>query len=287
MKLSIIIPSFNAAGTIGEQLEALANQSWSDPWEVIVADNGSTDETPAIVERYKKRLPQLRFVDASCKKGAGHARNIGAQAATGEALLFCDADDVVGDGWLAAMGQALARYDFVASRFEPNRLNDPQTLRGITCSQQDGLQSYSYPPYLPHSGGCGLGVKRAIHEAVGGFDESLLRLQDTDYCWRIQLAGTELHFIPQAVMHIRYRPKANDAYRQARLWGEYNVLLYKRYRPLGMPKLSWKKSLRAWLRLLQRLPQLWHPEQREKWLWQFAWRLGRVQGSIKYRVFGL
>jgi GT2 family glycosyltransferase len=203
---------------------------------------------------------------------------VGARAATNEALLFCDDDDVVGSGWLAAIGQALTRHDFVASRFEPYKLNSLWTLKSRTCPQQNGLQSYQYPPYLPHSSASGLGVKRAIHEAVGGFDESLLRLQDTDYCWKIQLSGTPLHFIPEALLHYRYRRTSGEIYHQADLWGEYNVLLYKRYRPLGMPELSWKKGLRAWLRLVQRLPHLWDPEQREKWLWQFSWRLGRMRG---------
>lgn len=70
---------------------------------------------------------------------------------------------------------------------------------------------------------------RVLHEAVGGFDESLPYLHDTDYCWRIQLAGTELHFVPEAVVHIRTRHTLPGIFRQARNWAEYNVLMYKRY----------------------------------------------------------
>lgn len=53
MKLSVIIPCFNAANTIAVQLEALAQKHWCESWEVIVSDNGSTDETVAIVEQYQ------------------------------------------------------------------------------------------------------------------------------------------------------------------------------------------------------------------------------------------
>src|SRR6266545_10527 len=108
MKLSVVVPCFNSAKTIAIQLEALANQTWSEPWEVIVADNGSTDSSVAIAESYKKRLPHLRIVDASDRRGAGHARNVGAAAAAGDLLAFCDADDEVAPGWLSAMGQALS-----------------------------------------------------------------------------------------------------------------------------------------------------------------------------------
>ena len=112
MKLSVIIPCLNAANTIAVQLDALAAQQWDQPWEVIVADNGSTDDSIAIIERYKTTLPHLRIADASARRGQPYALNVGAMAATGEALAFCDADDEVAPGWLSAMGEALSKHDF-------------------------------------------------------------------------------------------------------------------------------------------------------------------------------
>jgi glycosyltransferase involved in cell wall biosynthesis len=287
VKLSVIIPCLNAAVTIATQLEALASQAWSEPWEVIIADNGSTDETLQIVERYRERLPNLRVVDASDRRGAAHARNIGAHAALGDVFAFCDADDEVAPGWVAAMGKALSKYDFVASRFDIEKLNAAWVCRGHWNPQRDGIQQYRYPPYLPHAGGSGLGVKRVHHEAVGGFDESLTRLEDTDYCWRIQLTGPELHFVPDAVVHVRYRDTLRGSFRQARLWGEYNVLLYKRYQPWGMPKLSWKDGVIGWKRLLKGLPRISSRASLTMWVRRFAWRIGRLQGCIKYRVVAL
>jgi len=287
MRLSVIVPCFNAASTIAAQLEALANQCWSEPWEVIIADNGSTDGTLAVTERYKERIPNFRVVNATEKRGAAHARNVGARAAMSELLAFCDADDEVAPGWVAAIGNALTKYDFVASRFEPEKLNQSWVLRSHGCPQQHGLQEYKYPPFLPHAGGCGLGIKRSLHEAIGGFDETILQLQDTDYCWRLQLKGAKLHFVPDAMIHIRYRDTLASMYRQARKWGEQNVLMYKRYRPRGMPKLSWKDGVRAWLKLMWQLPQIRRKEDWARWVWQLSWRIGRVQGCIKHRVLAL
>jgi len=66
MKLSVILPCFNGAETIALQLEALANQQWEGDREVIVSNNGSTDDSMEIVERYRDRLPNLRmFSDPS------------------------------------------------------------------------------------------------------------------------------------------------------------------------------------------------------------------------------
>lgn len=287
MRLSVIIPSYNAADTLADQLSALAQQSWSEPWEVIVVDNNSTDSSVAIAEQFQGSLPNLRIVHASKRRGAAYSRNVGAQAATADLLAFCDADDVVGAGWVEAIAHTLQEYEFVASRFECTKLNSGWALEARGCPQTDGLQQYRYPPFLPHAGGCGLGVRRSIHQAVGGFDETMLRLQDTDYCWRIQLAGVKLHFVPAAVVHIRHRQTLTSTFHQARRWGQDNVLLYKKFRPLGMPELTWRRGAREWLTLLQRTPWLLDPERRLRWLWRFNWRVGRVQGCLKHRVLAL
>lgn len=88
-------------------------------------------------------------------------------------------------------------------------------------------------------------------------------------------------------MYIRYRETLRGIYRQARNYAEYNVLLYKRYRPLGMPPLSWKTGLRAWLKLAKRPQRILSLEGRARFLWQFGWCMGRLQGSIKHRVWAL
>ncbi len=127
-------------------------------------------------------------------------------------------------------------------------------------------------------------MKRSVHLAVGGFDESLMQLQDTDYCWRIQLSGTELHFCPEALVHIRYRHTLGGIFRQAAGYAEYNVLLYKRYRARGMPELSWKSALPEWLYVLRLVPGLRSRRDVARWLWQLGWRIGRLRGSLKHRV---
>jgi len=288
MKISVVMPCFNERHVIEQQLEALAGQECAEPWELIVADNGSSDGSLGIVERYRGRIPGLRIVDASDARGAGHARNVGARHARGELLLFCDADDVVAPGWIAAMSAALAKWEFVASRYDAEKLNDPWLLAVHRCPQQHDVQHYDEPAFLPHAGGGGLGVRRVLHEKVGGFDERMLNLQDTDYCWRIQLAGATLRFVPEALVHIRYPASTKGLFRQARKYAEYNVLIYKNYRARGMPKLHWKDGVLAWVNLLRSLPRVRRSrEERARWAWEFAWRIGRLQGSMKHRVLAI
>jgi glycosyltransferase involved in cell wall biosynthesis len=284
MKLSVVIPCLNAAETIGGQLEALRRQKWRGSWEVIIADNGSNDTTLSVIKANAYGLPSLRVVDASDRRGAAHARNVGARFASGESLLFCDADDEVGDGWLAAMGNALLRYDFVASRTDIEKLNPVWIAKSLRNPQGKNLQRVSYPPYSYHAGGSTLGIKRRIHEQVGGFDESLNCLEDTDYCFRVQLLGTEFHFVPEAVLHVRYSSNPVGLFLQARLWAEYNELMYRRYR--GSARLShpWVAYVQTWCDLICRVPRALHKETRSAWMKTLGTQIGLLQGAIRFRV---
>lgn len=285
-KVSVIIPIHNAADTIADQLEALATQNYVGWWEVIAVDNRSDDDSMEVVKSFQNCIPRLRLVSAPDRAGAAHARNRGAQEAEGDLLVFCDADDVVGEGWLKAIVLALSTHKFVASRHETARLNPAWLSQARRNLQSESLIPYRHPPFLSHAGGAGLGVHRAVHESIGGFDEDWPKLQDTDYCWRMQLSGVPLHFVSDAVMHVRYRQDLTGTFKQALKWGEHNVMLYKRYRPHGMPKLTLNDAKNS-LRPLFRLRGLRSQRGRAGMVWKLGWFLGRVKGSVKHRVFAL
>jgi glycosyltransferase involved in cell wall biosynthesis len=285
--LSVVVACLDAEATIGGQLAALAGQGWDGEWEVIVADNGSRDGSRRVVEGFRERVPGLRLVDAADRRGPAHARNVGAAAARGEAILFCDADDEVAPGWLAALAAALADHDLVASRYEFTKLNPPWVHGARPESQSAGLNPYTYPPFLPHAGGGGLGVTAALHRSVGGFDEELRVLEDTDYCWRLQLAGTPLVFVPDAVVHVRSRSDLAGMFRQNLRFGDGNVAIYAKYRSRGMPRLGPGPGLLRWAKLLAGLPRLATSAGRAAWLSQLGWRLGRLKGCLEHRVAAL
>jgi glycosyltransferase involved in cell wall biosynthesis len=288
MKLSVVIPCLNAAATIGAQLDALVNQHWDQPWEIVVADNGSTDESPKIVESYKDRLPNLRIVDASARRGQPYALNFGAAAAKGDALVFCDADDEVGPGWVAAMGDALLKWDFVACRVDFTKLNPPwaQAVFQKNPQQYGQLMKAPFPPYLWHVGGGTLGVKKSLHQAVGGFSESLPYRHDTEFCFKIQLSGIEPHFVSEAVVHIRCRDTLTGLYRQACHWGEYTILLYKMSDHTSAHRLwRWKKFVWQWKGVLGSIPQIRLGRSAQaRWVYRFGWHFGILVGVIKHRI---
>ncbi|GLY14261.1 glycosyltransferase [Kineosporia rhizophila] len=227
--VSVVIACYNAADTLGIQLEALARQTYRGSWNVIISDNGSTDHSRLVAQRYESRLPGLEIVDSSGTAGAGHARNIAAQHSSADFLAFCDADDEVAVDWLETMMAALARNPFVAGRFESRKLNSERVLRSRPLQQSTGLQESPFGPGLPHAGAGNMGVRRDLFLAVGGFDQAVGTLEDTDLCWRIQLAGTPLIFAPDSVVHVRLRSSFTKMWRQGWNYGHAAALLERRY----------------------------------------------------------
>ena len=101
--VSVIMPVRNGSESLARQLEALRGQTYGGPWELIVADNGSVDDTPSVAEEFAGRVPGLRVVDASGRPGIGAARNAGAAAARGSFWLTATRTTRrQRDGWLAS-----------------------------------------------------------------------------------------------------------------------------------------------------------------------------------------
>jgi glycosyltransferase involved in cell wall biosynthesis len=227
--LSVIIACRNAEATLGVQLDALSLEPRHAEWEILLCDNGSTDGTIALAERYRAKLPNLRIVDARRRRGPAFARNTGAAASRARYLAFVDADDEIAPGWVPAMLDALASHAFVAGRFEPTRLNSARILRSRPLQQSHGLQDSGIGPRLPHAGAGNMGIHRGVFESVGGFDAGLGCLEDTDFCWRVQLAGVPLVYRGDAVVHVRLRSTMRRMWSQGRDYGAATAELEHRY----------------------------------------------------------
>ena len=283
MKLSLIIPCFNARDFLHTQLEALANQDYSEPWEVIIADNGSTDNSLAIVEQYKKQISNLRIIDASNKKGASHARNVGALAANSECIAFVDADDEICPHYVAAMIQGLSQYDFVAGSLDYTKLNEPWTLKYRNLNQSRKNSTKKNPNPLSFAPGGNLGIKRSLHLKINGFDESwIYAAEDLDYSSKIQLTGIELHHIKDALVYCRLRHKMADIFKQSCNYAEGYYLFTKKYDSLNFYSPSWQAELRGWGGLIKRSFQVYNKEDRGDFVWRLGSHLGRLKGRINF-----
>lgn len=191
--VSVIIPVYNGERLLPGQLDALARQQCDVAWEVIVADNGSSDGTRAVAESWRGRLPvPLTVLDAGHRPGPGYARNRGVAAASGDVLAFCDCDDQVGHGWVSAAAEAMASHDVAAGLVLPS---------GSAPLNPEVLRSRATWRVL----GSNFAIRRGVFEAVGGFDEDLgpYAAEDADLSLKLREAGYVIVSAPGMVVSFR------------------------------------------------------------------------------------
>lgn len=279
----MIVPTYNVAAEIEDQLAALASQDYDGSWELIVSDNGSTDATVALVRSWADRLPNLKVVDSSTRRGASQARNVGAEAAAGELLVFCDADDVVSPGWLREMVNAMAHADLVGGCLDHELLNPPeaQTWRGCTG------EAHSPTPlgFLPFALSGNLAVRAEVWRALGGFRTDYRHCEDVEFSWRAQLTGYRLAYAPSAVIHYRHRGSLWSVARQVYDYARMEALLYREYRDHGARRRKARQLARAYLYPVTRLPYLaMSRHRRGLWVVVASENCGRIVGSVQQRV---
>jgi GT2 family glycosyltransferase len=181
---SIIIPAYNASGTIRKCLAALCASG--APGEIIVVDDGSTDGTASLAE-----APGVQVLRLPRSCGPGAARNHGARHAEGETLFFVDADvavaaDAIAEGHrtLAATGAAAVFGSYDAQPSAPGIVSQFRNLLHHYVHQRGKPEAFTF------WAACGA-VRRAAFEAIGGFDERgpAAVLEDVDLGYRLRAAG--------------------------------------------------------------------------------------------------
>lgn len=289
-RLSVIIPVYNGEGTLGDQLRALRRQPSSFAWEVLVCDNGSTDGTLDLVRNWQADWPELRTIDASARRGPSFARNSGARAAAAPFLAFCDADDVVGDGWVVSMHAALTDHPFVAGSLDGKRLNAGH--KASLSWSTDGSFTKPFLPWLAGAPSGNMGIRKSVFDQVGGFEESLPTNEDTDLSWRVQLAGYELRHHPEIVLHVRRRDGLRPVFRQAYSYGAGDRQLRRRYAQVidayqaasapgapGQPEPATHDLTGLLSRVLNKARRVRRPADLADQVWRVGYWLGERRGA--------
>jgi glycosyltransferase involved in cell wall biosynthesis len=281
--VTVAMPVLDEEEHIGDQLAALARQSYAGPWEVVIADNGCTDHTVEIALGWRDRLPTLRVVDATARRGINRARNVAADAASGDLIAFCDADDVAAPGWLAALAEAAREAPLVGGALESEELNSARVLDWHERPPADtGLPvAHGLLPYVP-GGNCAVwaDVARELR-----WDESFtFGNSDIDFSWRAQLAGHRLGYAPGALMHRRFAGTLPGIARRYYHYGRADPHLHRRYARLGMRRPGTVQGrVPAW-RLLTEAPRLPRSAVAQGvWARATARGLGRATGERRPR----
>jgi glycosyltransferase involved in cell wall biosynthesis len=214
--ISCIVPVFNGERFLAETLDSILKQTCA-PFEILVVDDGSTDGTPGLIRRYGSRVRYLWQANA----GPASARNTGIAAATGEFVSFLDADDV----WHP---EKLARQ---MQRFEVRSdlgicLSHIQNFYMPEVSAEEQLRKDD-PRARPIAGysSVTLLARRALFEAIGGFDTTLQHGDDTDWFIRAERHGALLEVLPEVLVFRRLHADNRSRKWAARSREEYLRLM--------------------------------------------------------------
>ncbi len=214
--LSIIIITYNEERTVSGILSDLAKQSHRD-FEVIVADSASTDKTRDVVMSHRHHLPSLRFIDCHATKGPSFGRNVGAQHARAERLLFFDADTrLVSQHFLRDFLHLATTRRLDAGTFYLSTKHTRRSYRIGYVLMNISLRITQ--PFSPTACGAFLFSTRTVHRAIGGFREDVMLCEDCDYVRDAKRHGFRVGVIPLSCAWSERRLHRDGT---ARVWHTY------------------------------------------------------------------
>ncbi len=203
MKVSIIIPSYNSYQFISQTLVSVFDQTHSN-FEVIVVDDGSTDKTLEIIQRYKDRIQIIPQEN----RGACAARNKGFELSKGQYIQFLDADDLLSANKIESQIKILLdQTDVIANgswgRFYSNEPFNEDIQWGPDLSIQKDLDPVSWlcQNHMSQTA-CWL-TPRHLIEKAGGWDESLTQNQDGEFFTRVISNAKKVIYTPEAKVYYR------------------------------------------------------------------------------------
>jgi cellulose synthase/poly-beta-1,6-N-acetylglucosamine synthase-like glycosyltransferase len=233
MAVCVVIPVGGLDPAFEPQLRAVLAQQLDRPFTVVLSVNTAHPAARAAVDDLVARVgdARVRTVSSAGMRSAAHARNVGLRAAPPDADLvaFCDADDLVAEGWLAALVDALGDDAAVGGHLIDEH-PDPRQATWRPPATPGELPSFLGVPYIVTAN---MVVRRDAFEAVGGFDTSLVRCEDIAISWALLAAGHRIAYAPDAVVHYRHRAGLWPLLRQHELYGRGMAQVLARY---GVPQ---------------------------------------------------
>jgi glycosyltransferase involved in cell wall biosynthesis len=202
--VSAIIPAYNAAWCVRRAIDSVLQQD-HQPLEVVVVDDGSTDETPKVLESYKEAIRVVRKANG----GLSSARNTGIQQARGDYVAFLDADDWWLPGKLTAQVQLMRARPETGFCSVATRVEDPEGnfLNLWPCPEWRGsfLENLFHQLAAVAGSGSGVMARRELFQTAGLFDEGLDSLEDIDM-WMRLAAVSDYACIPEPLAVILKHP---------------------------------------------------------------------------------
>ncbi len=297
--VSVVVPAWNAAATLREALESVRRQHEGPPREILLVDDGSTDGTACVAERWHAEFPleSIRIWRQETNQGPAAARNAALRYARGEWVAFLDADDLWCPNRLtwqlrlaadypdvALWCGATCRIDAAACETDGDQkgTDTPPDFRYVSLHELAVLNSIPLSTVL---------IRRSVLEEAGGFDERFRGPEDYELWLRLAVR----HRIGKISACLAICRERSDGLSQddRRFLPEIQRMLDKAYGPDG-PLASWRTSLRRRAMAEQYVSASWMAWKRgartrairlllSSWLWYPGW-VAREEADRNFRL---
>jgi GT2 family glycosyltransferase len=231
VKISFIIPVFNRPGECSELLQSLSRQTDLD-FEVIVVEDGSSESSEAVVERYSDQLDIQYF--SKKNSGPGPSRNFGSDRAGGNYLIFLDSDCIVPGQYVQVVREALER-DYTDAFGGPDRAHEEFTSfqKAVSFSMTSflttgGIRGGNERMEKFHPRSFNMGFSKKVYERTGGFSNMRFG-EDVDLSIRILGMGFSTQLIKEAFVYHKRRTSLKQFYKQVYNSGIARINLQRRH----------------------------------------------------------
>ncbi|WP_339865435.1 glycosyltransferase family A protein [uncultured Algoriphagus sp.] len=235
MKVSVIIPSYNYADFLPECLESVLAQTWQD-WEVLIIDDGSTDNTKKVAEKYQKKDSRIIYHYQE-NKGLSNARNTGINLSKGEYLQFLDSDDMISQDKLTLQVAHLEQNPDLSLSYckswyflgtTPDQLHSDLLLQNSTTHPVLDGKGYGILQVLTKGNFTAVSsplIRRSIIEEYRPFPESVTNSEDWYFWLKTALKGHHFQFLdnPLAFTKIRVHGKSMSQKTFSMYYGELQL----------------------------------------------------------------
>ncbi len=223
-RISVVVAIYNAVRTLNDCLSSLLDLPYPD-YEVIVVNDGSTDGSASIIERYPFKAIHTP------NQGVSAARNAGLRAATGEIVAYIDSDARADRDWLFYLASTYLESD-AAGVGGPNLVpeEDNWVAKCVYRAPGGPTQVMLDDRSAEHIPGCNMSFRKSALEDIGGFDPIFTKAaDDVDICWRLLEKGYRIGFSPSAIVWHHRRPSLKAYWRQQVGYGESEVILERKH----------------------------------------------------------
>ena len=204
LRVSVIVPSFNAEAFLSDAVKSVLNQTWRE-LELIIVNDGSTDETMALAEQFGDGDRRVKIVDKP-NGGPSSARNAGIAAASGDAVCFLDADDILLQDKVRRQVAFLERFPGCDLVYSDYYIGDKElTPIWLECVRPPTVRMDEYLLYRNRFAPMCPLLRSRLVSATGGFNEALRAGEDWDYWIRASQRG-QFCYLPGPVGVYRTHP---------------------------------------------------------------------------------